>query len=106
MNVTSISSSSSISYSSGNDSEVKQLQSQIKNLQKQVTAEGQSKDDTKTKQLKVQLLQAQIAQLEMQIQQTQAKKSEQSGSQQAIQPETASASVSNNYNSSKLNVLV
>ncbi len=100
MNVSSISSPASSSYSMGNDSEVKQLQNQIKNLQKQVTTEGQSKDDAKTKQSKVQVLQAQIAQLEVQIQQTQAKKSDQSGSEK--QPSTIS--VSNNYNNYKIDL--
>lgn len=75
MNISAISSSTSVSYSFGNDSGIKQLQNQLKDLQKQVTAEGQSKDDTKTKQVKTQLLQTQIAQVERQIQQLQARKS-------------------------------
>lgn len=95
MNISSISSTTSTS-SSGNDSAVKQLQNQLNNLQKQVTSEGQSKDDAKTKQAKIQLLQTQIAQIQAQMQQIKAKKSNQNGSSEQVTQTIANSIVSNN----------
>ncbi|MDO0825507.1 FlxA-like family protein [Desulfosporosinus nitroreducens] len=60
MNVSSVSSTSSNSYTSGNDSDVKQLLNRIKQLESQIETETQSKDDDKTKQEKIQLLRVQI----------------------------------------------
>lgn len=95
MNISLISSTSTSSYSSGSDNDTKQLLSQIKNLQKQITTENQSKDDAKTKQVKVQLLQAQIAQIEAQVQQIQARKSNQNGNSEQITKATSIISSNN-----------
>jgi len=70
MNVSSISSTSNTFNSTGNESAVKQLQNQVNKLQNQIITENQSKDDAKTKQGKVQLLEAQLIQIQAQIQQS------------------------------------
>ena len=94
MNISSISSTTSIS-SSGNDSDVKQLSSQIKKLQAQIKTENQSKDDAKTKQTKVQLLEAQITQIQAQIQKIQTNKFNQNGSSEQV-TQTTAQSITNN----------
>lgn len=77
MNISSVSSLSNNSSSTGNDSDVKQLLNQVKQLQNQIKTETQSKDDDKTKQGIIQLLQTQIIQIQAQ---KQAKKSNQKSS--------------------------
>ena len=68
MNISSVSSTSNSTYTSGNDSDVTQLSNRLKLLQSQIDTENQSKDDAKTKQEKIQLLQTQIIQIQAQIQ--------------------------------------
>lgn len=83
MNVSSVTSLSNNSSSTGNDNDLKQLLNQVKLLQTQIKTETQSKDDDKTKQAIIQLLQTQILQIQAQIQ---AKKSNQTNSsEQTIQ---------------------
>lgn len=65
MNIPSVSSISNNSYSSGNDSDEKQLLNQVKQLQ--ANTEMQNKDDDKTKLQKIQLLQNQILQIQAQF---------------------------------------
>ena len=83
MNVSSVTSQSNNSSTTGNDNDLKQLLNQVKQLQTQIKTETQSKDDDKTKQAIIQLLQTQILQIQAQIQ---AKKSNQTNStEQTIQ---------------------
>ncbi|TGE38884.1 hypothetical protein E4K67_05255 [Desulfosporosinus fructosivorans] len=94
MNVSSVSSISSSSYSSGNDTDEKRLSDQVKQLQNQINTVTQSKDDAKTKQAKIQLLEAQIIQIQAQIQANSKKTNQNSNTetQQATQIQAVSTS--------------
>ena len=93
MNISSVSSTSNSTYTSGNDSDVTQLSNRLKLLQSQIDTENQSKDDAKTKQEKIQLLQAQIIQIQAQIQ---AKQSNQNSNSNSTQETTTSIVSSDN----------
>lgn len=73
MNITSVTSSASYTFSAGSGDEVTQLENQKASLQKELQKAYQSKEDEKTKQQKVELLQQQIQQIEAQIQQLKTK---------------------------------
>jgi len=91
MNISSVSSTSNSSYTSGNDSDLKQLLNRSKLLESQIEAETQSIDNAKTKQEKIELLQAQIVQIQTQIQ---AKKSTQTSN--SVQETKTITSLSDN----------
>lgn len=92
----SISSVSSVSNNSAtlvsNENSIKQLEKQKADLEQQIQAENNSKDDTKTKQQKVQLLQNQLTLIESQISQKSAQQTQTTNSgqqQQSISAKTA-----------------
>lgn len=90
MSISSVSSSSSITYTpSYTSSEVTQLENQKQRLEKELEKVNQSNDDAKTKQTKTKQLQQQIQQIEARIQQLKAKNN---GSQQATPAESSSKS--------------
>lgn len=81
MNISSVSSSvNGMASSSGSDNEVKQLEKEKANLQKELQQENVSKDDTKTKEVKTKEIQLEIQQIDAKIQQL---KSEKTGQKQS-----------------------
>ena len=71
MNTSAISSSSSVSASTGGGTSASQIQKQIAALQVKITKEQSSKDDAKTKVQLVEAYEEQIQELEAQLQQMQ-----------------------------------
>jgi hypothetical protein len=88
---------SSVSCSNGNSSDIeakiKQLETQLKNIQKQITEENQSDDDAETKQKTIQLLQTQETQIYAEIQQIRnqgsQKQQEKQSQESAVENSTA-----------------
>ncbi|HWP97784.1 MAG TPA: FlxA-like family protein [Syntrophomonadaceae bacterium] len=92
-------SSSSTSYSSdSSNNEIKQLQKQRTQLEKQITQENQSKDDAKTKETKVAALQQQIRLIDARIQQKQTQKGQNSTAGEASTLLKANETTSNSSN--------
>lgn len=78
MNISSVSSAANSSAAvSGNYNEIKQLEKEKANLQKELQQENLSKDDTKTKEAKTKQIQMEIQQIDARIQQMKAQKTEQ-----------------------------
>jgi predicted RNase H-like nuclease (RuvC/YqgF family) len=96
MDISSIS-SNTISTGSNND-EIKLLQNQLSNLEKQVQQINESKSDSKTKQEKIKVLQQQIQQINMQIQQIQQKRTENIKQKSQQQGSSTKANVSTSSN--------
>jgi hypothetical protein len=107
MNISSVSSGSNSTYSAvdNNDSAIQQLEKQEADISKQIQAENNSKDDTKTKQQKVQLLQSQLTLIEAQISQKKVAGQTQttnSGQQQQSTPVKTAASKAKNKDENDL----
>jgi len=94
VNISSISNNLAASTSSNDTS---YLQKQEAGIEQQIQQENSSKDDTKTKQVKITELQAQLQQIQAQIQSP--KTSEQ------IKPSVISNSNNNNNKSSTINII-
>ena len=76
MNTSAISSSSSVSASTGGGTSASQIQKQIAALQVKITKEQSSKDDAKTKVQLVEAYEEQIQELEAQLQQAQQQRAQ------------------------------
>lgn len=99
MNISSISNNQAVPTSSNNTS---YLQKQESNIENQIQQENSSKDDTKTKQVKITQLQSQLQQIQAQMQSSKASVT----TSEPIKPlATASIDPSSNNKSSTNNIV-
>ncbi|AFM41764.1 hypothetical protein Desaci_2850 [Desulfosporosinus acidiphilus SJ4] len=105
MNISAILSELNNDYSSSvSDAQIKKIQNQIQTLDQDLKSENQSKDDARTKQIKVQQIQTQIELLEAQLKQLESKKNQNNTSNQQAENISPQQSLRSSLNNSTIDI--